>query len=352
MLPPILKMSDDISLVSTAASSPSRRSGYSSEKVEKLLNKYKKIREERKSPLVVINQKAQECKRELENTWNEMNKRLIDNGYTSISIDIVGLNDNSGDCISLNQYGVTQLSHTLLTLLNDLQRKDAIISKLMAQRSTPPPPVSDGSTHDQQLKELKYANAKLRVDLLNRPHAAELRACQNRVKELEVELNKHKSQTSQHQYNNTMHQIQNIKSLLCVEKYDDITSAISSLKHQSKQIKDIQPHLVTVSGLFNNNVAHTNVLCPDLWEGIGRTLVDWKARHDGITDLKATFGELYERIERKKIQRDEITFNQMSSILHHWLDNDQHKKVNTLFLQWNLSIKDTYFISLVKLLPI
>jgi hypothetical protein len=129
-----------------------------------------------------------------------------------------------------------------LTLLNDLQRKDAIISRLTSQRSTPPPPpVGDGSTHDQQLKELKYANAKLRVDLLNRPHAAELRACQNRVKELEVELNKHKSQTSQHQYNNTMHQIQNIKSLLCVEKYDDITSAISSLKHQSKQIKDIQP---------------------------------------------------------------------------------------------------------------
>ena len=79
-------------------------------------------------------------------------------------------------CLVLDEVSSSSLRHTVLSLLEELQRKDAVLSELTAATaSTPPPPsliVGDGESVTVKLKEeiahLQYTNARLKIELMNR----------------------------------------------------------------------------------------------------------------------------------------------------------------------------------------
>ena len=86
------------------------------------------------------------------------------------------LSDSQTGCVVLDETSSSSLRHTILSLLEELQRKDAVLSELTAGTTgTPPPPslsVGDGDSVTVKLREeiahLQYTNARLKVELMNR----------------------------------------------------------------------------------------------------------------------------------------------------------------------------------------
>ena len=78
-------------------------------------------------------------------------------------------------CLVLDEVSSSSLRHTVLSLLEELQRKDAVLSELTAATASTPPPssiVGDGESVTVKLREeiahLQYTNARLKIELMNR----------------------------------------------------------------------------------------------------------------------------------------------------------------------------------------
>lgn len=75
----------------------------------------------------------------------------------------------------LDEAGSCSLRHTILSLVEELERKDAVLSELT---TTPPPPPPAGEEEGDgkdvverlrvQVTQLQYTNARLKVELMNR----------------------------------------------------------------------------------------------------------------------------------------------------------------------------------------
>ena len=77
----------------------------------------------------------------------------------------------------LDEAGSCSLRHTVLSLLEELQRKDAVLSELTATTTTATTgdfSVADGESDGVMMKlrkkitQLQYTNARLKVELMNR----------------------------------------------------------------------------------------------------------------------------------------------------------------------------------------
>ncbi|XP_019851588.1 PREDICTED: centrosomal protein of 70 kDa-like [Amphimedon queenslandica] len=279
--------------------------------------------------------------------WNAVNKLLIKQGYPPLATDEEGL-------ISTDETGSSVIYHTLNLLLEDLNRKDMIINHFMSSSEETPPSTDDAlnkttpSSENESLKklvtELQYHNAKLKIDVMNRPHAAELKACQQRVSDLEAEIKQYRSCTKFDEVDvrNAIEHLKDIGAVLKVDKLIDIIPTLLSLQREVEKYKDIDPYLHAISSAVDSS-SHSNLFCPSLWANASKEIKHWRDEIDELKELQVVFNDLLEAIEsdrnglrstethkalrkRKGSKRTPLSCKQLKDILQSWLLHIENEK--------------------------
>lgn len=262
---------------------------------------------------------------------DEITDLFVKHGYQPLNLII---REEAG-YISIDKEGYRSLCQTLEDILNKLENKEAIIKELSSSKINSGDDISTGELKTQ-LAELQYTNAKIKVDLMNRPDAKEFHKCQVKVRQLEMELDQYRSSVNDRMSDlfSCEQILENIGVLLNVESTDSIIPEIITLQHRVQQIDAIQEELTSVVNIVSGispPCTPDDIYNHKHWHSICEQLQQWREDSSGIKMLQDVFSDLCHTMAKGDIHNSSPSFHhlttrQMASLFRHWIRHETHLK--------------------------
>lgn len=316
--------------------------------------------------------------------WAAVNDNLRSRGYKSVEFEQdPSPNINPSHCLLLGISASSAGRLTVACLLQELKQRDENIKDLrlkLAQTAhsatlkqpegSPAKAKSAEGNHvisdlKSQVTRLEYENAKLKVDLQNRPGLQELNACQKRLKELELELLQSKISLSratsdQTDYMQHKHQTKEICAVLSLAKGNLLLPEIRKMKATLDSHSRLEQHFTSLVELVYDNSnpqlvsrwerpvqphpSGHDLWCEVTWSHMIMTLQDWSWHLQGLKELEKLAAKVCQDLEqdssvplnhssprppqlssrRREVEGEEdkpvqFTCQDMASLLRRWL---------------------------------
>lgn len=358
------------------------------DRVEKLLLKYKSRQAAGRGLERLAAVSSTSLSRETE-AWKVVNRELQRHGYQPVLFASPNTIPDSKGHLLLPEASSIALRQSLWQLMEEGDRRETLNQQLVTALATSRSHHSESSatpttgnrpirradgghmTPDpllqklqSQVARLEHENARLKVDLQNRPEVHELRRTQRRAEEAERELKKCKNLLSSEQlgFLQSDAQIGSICQLLQLLQGEDLLPRVAELVASAESMSRLEEHLHQVLGTVYHDSAPRvlwgdspatppsghDVWCEVTWGHVILTLQEWLSHLRGLQDLSLTFAEVCQQLEMPKAsggdrssrgeergeERGELTFGttplscaDMASLLQNWLGKKGNRKV-------------------------
>jgi myosin heavy subunit len=243
-----------------------------------------------------------------------------------------------------------QISSLCVSLEDKCRKQEAELNVLRVQKTALSGGTQSGETKKDKsslaetlrgrIAELEYANAKLKLDLQNRPERKEWKECQKRMKEVETELeeSRHTLTIQQVKCAQLTKDLESVFSGGEVSNVEGVLEVFSSYRQKKDACCRMEKFISTVCEVVSDPTAPrppTQMVamtpphkpwCHVTWSHVLPTLNYWLKQFEGLKELYSVLCD----VAGEKMEKDDIpvlSCSDLANILKHWLLKKHHSKL-------------------------